>query len=73
MQEGVGGWSEDVGESLPMVSGHPERLAADIVRLASDDTLRREILDVGARVSEEVDVVNVVDRLGTLYRSLLTA
>lgn len=71
MQAGVGGWSEDLDESLPMVSGHPESFAADLVRLASDPALRQDILDHGARVSEEIDVGNVVERLGTLYRSLV--
>jgi glycosyltransferase involved in cell wall biosynthesis len=71
MQAGVGGWSEDLEESLPMVSGHPERFAGDLVRLASDDSLRADILEHGARVTEEVDVGNVVERLGVLYRSLV--
>jgi len=71
LQEGLGGWSEEPGERLPMVSGHPERFAADLVRLAGDQALRAEVLAHGARVSEEVDVVNVAERLGSLYRSLL--
>jgi glycosyltransferase involved in cell wall biosynthesis len=71
MQAGVGGWSEDLDESLPMVSGHPERFAGDLVRLASDSALRAEIQGHGARVTEEIDVVNVVERLGVLYQSVL--
>ena len=70
MQEGVGGWSEELDETLPMVSGNPERFAQDLLRLASDEALRREILEHGARVTEEIDVRNVVDRLGDLYASL---
>jgi len=71
MQAGVGGWSEDLEESLPMVSGHPERFAGDLVRLASDSALRAEIKEHGARVTEEIDVVNVVERLGVLYQSVM--
>ena len=71
MQAGLGGWSEDLDESLPMVSGHPERFAADLVRLASDDTSRADIPAHGARVTEEIDVGNVVQRLGVLYQSVL--
>ena len=71
MQAGVGGWSEDLDESLPMVSGNPERFAADLVRLASDSALRAEIQEHGARVTEEIDVVNVVERLGVLYESVI--
>ena len=73
MQAGVGGWSEDLEEALPMVSGHPERFAADLVRLATDGRLREEIIEHGARVTEQVDVVNVVERLGDLYRSLVVS
>jgi len=73
MQAGVGGWSEEVGESLPMVSGHPERFAGDLVRLASDGDSREEVREHGARVSKEIDVGNVVERLGGLYRSLVDA
>lgn len=71
LQAGVGGWSEDMEESLPMVSGHPERFAADLVRLSRDEQLRTDVLEHGARVSEEVDVANVVERLGALYASLV--
>lgn len=73
MQQGVGGWSEELDEHLPMVSGHPERLAPDLLRLASDESLRREILDMGERVTDEVDVSNVVRRLGAMYSSLVDA
>ena len=71
LQEGVGGWSEDLDEHLPMVSGHPDRFAADLVRLASDPGLRDEIGKHGAKVAEEVDVAVVAERLGDLYRSML--
>jgi glycosyltransferase involved in cell wall biosynthesis len=70
MQSGVGGWSEDLEETLPMVSGHPERFAGDLVRLGSDDELMSEVRAQGERVAEEIDVTNVVERLGGLYRSL---
>lgn len=73
MQSGVGGWSEDLEEALPMVSGHPERFASDLVRLATDGRLREEIIEHGAMVTEQVDVVNVVERLGDLYRSLVVS
>lgn len=71
MQEGVDGWPEELDETLPMVSGIPERFARDLLRLASDEALRREVLEHGARVTEEIDVRNVVDRLGDLYASLI--
>jgi glycosyltransferase involved in cell wall biosynthesis len=73
MQSGLGGWSEDTGESLPMVSGHPERFASDLVRLAADGDLRAEVREHGAQLSKEIDVGNVVERLGGLYRSLVEA
>ena len=73
LQAGVGGWSEDQRESLPMISGHPERFAADLVQLAGDPGLRAEIRSHGERVAAQVDVGNVVERLGTLYRSLVDA
>ncbi len=71
MQQGVGGWSEELEESLPMVSGHPERFASDLLRLASDADSRAMILEHGARVTEEIDVRNVAERLGELYGELI--
>lgn len=73
LQSGLGGWSEDIDESLPMLSGHPERFAGDLVRLSRDRDLRGDILAHGAKVSEEVDVANVVERLGALYSSLVSS
>ncbi len=71
MQQGVGGWSEELEESLPMVSGHPERFASDLLRLASDAESRAEILKHGARVTEQIDVRNVAERLETLYGEVI--
>jgi glycosyltransferase involved in cell wall biosynthesis len=71
MQEGIGGWSEDLAEHLPMVSGHPERFATDLVGLAVDPSLRAEIGKHGAKVAREVDVAVVAERLGELYRSVI--
>jgi glycosyltransferase involved in cell wall biosynthesis len=71
MQAGVGGWSEELEESLPMISGQPESFAVDLVRLAADAGSREHILAHGAKVSEEIDVANVVDKLGALYESVL--
>lgn len=70
MQSGVGGWSEEPDEMLPVISGQPERMAHDLVRLGSDPTLRKEIREHGAKVTDEIDVRNVVERLGRLYTSL---
>ncbi len=69
-QEGVGGWSEELDEKLPMISGHPERFAAEVVRLASDGGLRDEIRELCADMVQSVDAKNVVEELGSLYRSL---
>jgi glycosyltransferase involved in cell wall biosynthesis len=73
LQAGVDGWSEDLSERLPMLQGRPDRLAADLVRLSSDPAVRDEIRAACAEVvdEDEVDVVNVVNRLGDLYRSLM--
>ena len=73
LQEGVEGWSEELDQHLPMVSGNPERFAADLVRLASDAGLREEIGKHGALVVKEVDVGRVVERLGSLYRSVMSS
>ncbi len=71
MQSGVGGWSEELDEALPMISGQPEPFAADLMRLAADASLRDDIRAHGAKVSEEVDVGNVVEKLAELYESVL--
>ena len=71
LQVGVGGWSEELGEHLPMVSGQPDRFAADLVRLASKPEVRAEIGRFGGEVARDVDVANTVERLGDLYRSLM--
>jgi glycosyltransferase involved in cell wall biosynthesis len=69
-QEGIGGWSEELEESLPMISGPPERFAAELVRLAREPSVRREIGAQGAHFVDAVDSARVVDELGVLYRSL---
>ena len=69
-QEGVGGWSEELGESLPMISGEPERFANEVTRLAQDAAVRAEVLKVGAGFVQEVDSANVAAEFGRLYRSL---
>ena len=69
-QEGTGGWSEELDENLPMISGSPERFAAEMVRLARDPGMRDEIRAQGAEVVREVDAARVVEELGDLYRSL---
>lgn len=69
-QEGVGGWSEELGESLPMISGEPERFAAEVARLASDGALRAEVGRVGTGFVQMVDSAKVAESLGRLYKSL---
>jgi glycosyltransferase involved in cell wall biosynthesis len=69
-QEGVGGWSEELGESLPMISGEPERFATEVGRLAADAAVRAEVLRVGAGFVQAVDSAKVADSLGRLYKSL---
>lgn len=69
-QEALGGWSEELDEELPAISGAPERFATELVRLAEDATLRAEVVRHGADVARAVDASNAVERLGDLYRSL---
>jgi hypothetical protein len=69
-QEGVGGWSEELGEHLPMISGEPERFAVEVERLAKDASIRAEVLRVGAGFAQTVDAAQVAGQLGQLYRSL---
>jgi len=73
LQEGVGGWSEELEESLPMISGHPERFAGELVRLARDPATRDEIRSQVEDVVEAVDAARVVERLGDLYGSLASS
>ena len=70
-QEGVGGWSEELGERLPMISGEPERFAAELGRLAHDAGIRAEVLKAGAAYVQSVDSANVAGELGKLYKSLV--
>lgn len=70
LQEGLEGWSEELDESLPMVSGDPERFAADVQRLASDEKARTAIAEDNRQIVEEIDVRTVAGRLAELYRSL---
>jgi hypothetical protein len=69
-QEGVGGWSEELGESLPMISGEAERFAAEVARLASDGDVRAEVRRLGAGFVRSVDSATVAESLGRLYESL---
>ncbi|MGD2047754.1 MAG: hypothetical protein PVH96_16205, partial [Gemmatimonadota bacterium] len=69
-QEGVGGWSEELDESLPMISGTPERFAAELVRLAREPAVRDAIRAQGGDVAREVDSASVAERLGGLYAYL---
>lgn len=69
-QEGVGGWSEELDENLPMISGAPERFAAELIRLAKSQALRDEVCEHGVGVAEEVDAARVVEELEDLYRSV---
>jgi glycosyltransferase involved in cell wall biosynthesis len=69
-QEGVGGWSEELGESLPMISGEPERFATELTRLASDPAVRAEVVKVGTGFVQTVDSAKVADALGKLYKSI---
>ena len=69
-QEGVGGWSEELGESLPMISGEPERFAEEVARLAADPAVRKQVLEVGAGFVRTVDSAKVAESLGRLYKSL---
>jgi len=69
-QEGVGGWSEELGERLPMISGEPERFSDELGRLAKDAHIRAEVLKAGAAFVQSVDSAKVAAELGQLYKSL---
>jgi hypothetical protein len=69
-QEGIGGWSEELGERLPMISGEAERFAAEVARLSRDASIRAEVLKAGAGFVSAVDSAKVAGELGKLYKSL---
>jgi glycosyltransferase involved in cell wall biosynthesis len=69
-QDAVGGWSEELDETLPMVSGEPERFAAEIVRFAAAPALLEEVRGHGSAVVQKVDATRVAAELGDLYRYL---
>jgi glycosyltransferase involved in cell wall biosynthesis len=69
-QEGVGGWSEELAEKLPMISGEPERFAAEVIGIAQDAGALDEVREQGADIVLQVDATRVAAELGDLYRSL---
>jgi glycosyltransferase involved in cell wall biosynthesis len=69
-QEALGGWSEELEEELPVISGAPERFATEVLRLANDPVLRAEVARHSAGVVQAVDASRVSETLGELYRSL---
>ncbi len=69
-QEGAFGWPEELDEAFPMISGHPDRFARELVSLAAGHGLTEQIAAYGRRVAGEVDVGVVVEQLGSLYESL---
>ena len=70
-QEGTGGWSEELDEELPMISGAPERFAAELIQLAANRSTRDEIRARQVEVASSVDAAATVEALGALYRSLI--
>ena len=71
MQPDVGGWSEELDASLPAVPSQPESFAGELMRLASDVTMREDLVARGAQVSAKVDVGDVVEKLAELYESVI--
>ena len=69
-QDGRAGWPEEMDQEFPMVSGHPDRFAMELVGLAAGQGFLEQVAAYGQRVAEEVDVGNVVEELGALYESL---
>jgi hypothetical protein len=69
-QDGTGGWSEELDERLPMISGEPERFAAEMVRIAEDPSILEDVRRHGSDLTPKVDVNRVAAELGDLYRSL---
>ena len=69
-QDGSSEWPDELGSEFPMISGHPDRFAMELVHLAAGHGLIEQIAAYGRRVAKEVDVGDVVQRLGALYESL---
>jgi glycosyltransferase involved in cell wall biosynthesis len=69
-QDGAGEWPEEIDQEFPMISGHPDRFAMELVQLANGYGLIEQVAAYGQRVAKEVDVGNVVEELGELYESL---
>jgi len=70
-QEGVGGWSEDLDEALPMISGDPERFAAEVIRVVKDPSVRDSVLRHGEAFVRTADIAKAAEALGDLYGSLV--
>jgi len=68
--DGVGGWSEERGETLPMISGEPERFAEDLVATIEDSGILDEVRRRASGVVQEVDATRVAAELSDLYRFL---
>jgi glycosyltransferase involved in cell wall biosynthesis len=69
-QDGASEWPDELGDEFPMISGHPDRFAVELVQVAAGHALIEQVAVYGQRVAKEVDVGNVVQRLGSLYESL---
>jgi len=69
-QDGHGGWPEELGDEVPMISGHPDRFATELVQLSNGFGSTEQIAAYGQRVARDVDVGDVAKRLGELYESL---
>ncbi len=68
--DGASEWPDELGEEFPMVSGHPERFAMELVQMAAGHGLMEQVAAYGQKVAREVDVGSVAQKLGSLYDSL---
>ena len=69
-QDGASEWPDQLDDEFPMISGHPERFAMELIQMAAGHGLMEQVAAYGHRVAEEVDVGSVVQQLGSLYESL---
>ena len=69
-QDGRSEWPDALDDEFPMISGHPERFAMELVQLAAGHGLIEQVAAYGHRVAKGVDVGSVVEELGSLYESL---